>query len=115
MAYKIRCNETERIRSHIDDLFAADRPLPEILEEVARLGAELLMQAESRRSTRRGHGAGSMRSPSSTFPGREPLPDAPGSPAEPVLAACGIGTGGKPAFIGLAAAAASPPTHGPAS
>jgi transposase-like protein len=26
-------------------LFAQDRPLPEILEEVARLGAQLLMQA----------------------------------------------------------------------
>jgi hypothetical protein len=30
------------------------------------------------------------------------LPDAAGSPAEPVLAAWGITTGGKPAFIGLA-------------
>jgi transposase-like protein len=36
---------TDRIRGHIDELFAADRPLPEILEEVARLGAQLLMQA----------------------------------------------------------------------
>jgi transposase-like protein len=36
---------TDRIRHHIDELFAADRPLPEILEEVARLGAQLLMQA----------------------------------------------------------------------
>jgi transposase-like protein len=35
----------DRIRHHIDELFAADRPLPEILEEVARLGAQLLMQA----------------------------------------------------------------------
>jgi putative transposase len=33
----------------------------------------------------------------------------PGSPAEPVLAAWGITTGGKPAFIGLAPAPASPP------
>jgi len=40
-----RVSPAERIRSHIDDLFAADRPLPEILEEVARLGAQLLMQA----------------------------------------------------------------------
>ena len=39
---------TERIRAHIDELFAADRPLPEILEEVARLGARLLMQARWR-------------------------------------------------------------------
>jgi len=35
----------DRIRGHIDELFAQDRPLPEILEEVARLGAQLLMQA----------------------------------------------------------------------
>jgi hypothetical protein len=33
------------MRHHIDELFAADRPLPEILEEVARLGAQSLMQA----------------------------------------------------------------------
>jgi transposase-like protein len=36
---------TDRIRHHIDQLFADGRPLPEILEEVARLGAQLLMQA----------------------------------------------------------------------
>lgn len=29
---------TERIRTKIDDLFAEERELPEILEEVARLG-----------------------------------------------------------------------------
>jgi hypothetical protein len=36
----------------------------------------------------------------------------PGSPAEPVLAAWGITTEGKPAFIGLAPAPPSPPTPG---
>jgi transposase-like protein len=41
----VRVSPTDRIRYHIDQLFAADRPLPEILEEVARLGAQLLMQA----------------------------------------------------------------------
>ena len=41
----VRVLPTDRIRHHIDELFAADRPLPEILEEVARLGAQLLMQA----------------------------------------------------------------------
>jgi putative transposase len=41
----VRVSPTDRIRHHIDDLFAQDRPLPEILEEVARLGAQLLMQA----------------------------------------------------------------------
>jgi putative transposase len=41
----VRVSPTDRIRRHIDDLFAQDRPLPEILEEVARLGAQLLMQA----------------------------------------------------------------------
>jgi len=40
-----RVSPTERVRGHIDELFAQDRPLPEILEEVARLGAQLLMQA----------------------------------------------------------------------
>ena len=40
-----RVSPTERVRGHIDELFAADRPLPEILEDVARLGARLLMQA----------------------------------------------------------------------
>ena len=41
----VRVSPAGRIRHHIDELFAADRPLPEILEEVARLGAQLLMQA----------------------------------------------------------------------
>ena len=41
----VRVSPTDRIYRHIDELFAADRPLPEILEEVARLGAQLLMQA----------------------------------------------------------------------
>ena len=41
----VRVSPTDRIRRHIDELFAAGRPLPEILEEVARLGAQLLMQA----------------------------------------------------------------------
>ena len=41
----VRVSPTDRIRRHIDDLFAQDKPLPEILEDVARLGAQLLMQA----------------------------------------------------------------------
>jgi hypothetical protein len=41
----VRVSPTDRIRGHIDELFARGRPLPEILEEVARLGARLLMQA----------------------------------------------------------------------
>lgn len=40
-----RVSPTDRVRAMIDELFAADRELPEILEEVARLGAQLLMQA----------------------------------------------------------------------
>jgi transposase-like protein len=40
-----RVSPTERVRGHIDELFASGRQLPEILEEVARLGAQLLMQA----------------------------------------------------------------------
>jgi putative transposase len=41
----VRVSPADRIRGHIDELFAQNRPLPEILEEVARLGAQLLMQA----------------------------------------------------------------------
>src|SRR6266516_4366257 len=41
----VRVSPTDRIRDHIDELFAQDKPLPEILEQVARLGAQLLMQA----------------------------------------------------------------------
>lgn len=41
----VRVSATDRIRTKIDELFAEDRELPEILEEVARLGAQLLMQA----------------------------------------------------------------------
>ncbi len=40
-----RVSPTERIHGHIDALFAQDKTLPEILEEVARLGAQLLMEA----------------------------------------------------------------------
>jgi putative transposase len=40
-----RVSPTERVRGHIDELFASGKPLPEILEDVARLGAQLLMQA----------------------------------------------------------------------
>jgi putative transposase len=40
-----RVSPTERVRGHIDELFASGKQLPEILEDVARLGAQLLMQA----------------------------------------------------------------------
>jgi putative transposase len=40
-----RVSPTDRVRGHIDELFAQDKTLPEILEDVARLGAQLLMQA----------------------------------------------------------------------
>jgi len=40
-----RVSPTERVRGHIDELLASGRQLPEILEDVARLGAQLLMQA----------------------------------------------------------------------
>jgi transposase-like protein len=40
-----RVSATDRIRTKIDELFVEGRELPEILEEVARLGAQLLMQA----------------------------------------------------------------------
>ncbi len=41
----VRVSPTDRIRDHIDELFAQGKPLPEILEDVARIGAQLLMQA----------------------------------------------------------------------
>jgi hypothetical protein len=40
-----RVSPTDRVRGHIDELFAQDKTLPEILEDVARLGAQLLTQA----------------------------------------------------------------------
>ena len=36
---------TEKIRSEIDALFGSGRELSEVLEDVARLGARLIMQA----------------------------------------------------------------------
>ncbi len=44
----VRVSPSDRTRHHIDELFAQDRPLPEILDEAARLGAQLLMQAADR-------------------------------------------------------------------
>ena len=40
-----RVSPTDRVRAKIDELFASDRELPDILEEMSRLGAQLLMQA----------------------------------------------------------------------
>ena len=39
-----RVSPTERIRADIDALFASDRDMAEVLEDVARLGARLLLQ-----------------------------------------------------------------------
>jgi putative transposase len=39
-----RVSPIERVRADIDDLFASERDLGEVLEEVARLGVRLLMQ-----------------------------------------------------------------------
>jgi hypothetical protein len=40
-----RVSPLERIRAQIDELFASDRDLDEVVEDVARLGACLLLQA----------------------------------------------------------------------
>lgn len=40
-----RVSPADRVRGHIDELLAQDKTLPEILEDIARLGAQLLMQA----------------------------------------------------------------------
>ena len=39
-----RVSPTERIRGEIDALFTEDRDLSEVLEDVARLGARLILQ-----------------------------------------------------------------------
>ncbi len=41
-----RASPTEKIRGEIDALFGSGRELSEVLEDVARLGARLIMQAE---------------------------------------------------------------------
>jgi putative transposase len=40
-----RVAPTERVRGHIDELFASGKQLPEIVEDIARLGARPLMRA----------------------------------------------------------------------
>src|SRR5512133_1204929 len=42
-----RVSPTERIREEIDALFTGDRDLVEVLEDVARLGARLIIQMEA--------------------------------------------------------------------
>ena len=42
---KTRVSPTERIRAHIDELFGAEGDLGQTLEQVARLGARLLLQS----------------------------------------------------------------------
>ena len=39
-----RVSPTERARAEIDELFASDQPLAEVLEDAARLTVRLLMQ-----------------------------------------------------------------------
>jgi putative transposase len=39
-----RVSPTERARAEIDELFASDQPLAEVLEDVARLSVRLLLQ-----------------------------------------------------------------------
>ena len=40
-----RVSPTDRVHAKIDELFGQDKELPEIIEDVARLGAQLLMQS----------------------------------------------------------------------
>ena len=65
-----RVSPTERVRGHIDELFAQDKTLPEILEDVARLGAQLLMQA-------------ALEAEITEFLGQHPLPAGCGLPGRP--------------------------------
>lgn len=38
-----RVSPTDRVHAKIDELFASDRELPEILEEVSRLGEDFVL------------------------------------------------------------------------
>jgi hypothetical protein len=62
-----RVSPTERIRAQIDQLFTTDRDLGEVLEDVARLGARLLLQT-----------AWKWQSPSSSVVTATPAASAPG-------------------------------------
>ena len=41
---RVRVSPAEMVRGQIDELFASGRPVGEVIEEVARLGAQLLLQ-----------------------------------------------------------------------
>ena len=70
---------------------------------ISKSTVSAICQARSRTSTRRGPGAASTSvTLDYLFLDARFFRMHPGSPAEPVLAAWGITTGGKPAFIGLA-------------
>ena len=69
-----RVSPTDRIRGEIDALFEGSRELSEIIEDVARLGARLIIQS-------------AMEAEVDVHPGAR---------AEPVLAAWGITTEGQP-------------------
>src|SRR5437899_546355 len=103
-----RVSPTDRIRADIDQLFAAaDRPLAEVLGAEAALSRSTVSRI-----------CQSIREEFAVWSARR-LDDIeldylfldascfrmhPNSPAEPVLAAWGIDTEGKPVFIGLAPA-----------
>ncbi|WP_405151256.1 transposase [Sphaerisporangium sp. NBC_01403] len=100
-----RVSPIQAIRAKIDALFASDRDLVEVIEDVARLGARLINQtAEYDAWCRRDLSNVELDYlflDASHFKMHDSS-----SRAEPILAAWGITCDGKPVFAGLAAAAA---------
>jgi putative transposase len=112
----VRVSPTDRIRARIDELFGQDRELPEILEDVEAALAEALGDQAAISKSTVSSVCQAIKDEYQAWAERRLdeitldylYLDAsffrmhPGSPAEPVLAAWGITTEGKPAFIGLA-------------
>jgi hypothetical protein len=58
-----RVSPTDRVRAEIDELFASDRDLASILEDVARLAVRLLMQTALEAEVDEFLGAGPLPTP----------------------------------------------------
>src|SRR5438876_768326 len=103
----VRVSPTEKIRAEIDALFGGDRKLGEVIEDVARLGARLIIQTaldaegEQFEAWRNRPLDGVVLD--YLFLDASMFKMHPGARPEPVLAAWGIDTEGKPVFVALAA------------
>jgi len=70
----VRVSPTEKIRAEIDALFGGERELGEVIEDVARLGARLIIQTVLE--------AGAMRSWAGPAISARPPPGTPGRDAQ---------------------------------